>query len=152
MKKIISLAAIALMGILLATTGCVTTNPSPDDQAVKIEKAAVLMKGTVRSALVLVIDKNGTNATPYIALARDTLSTFIGGTDFTPDALLNSLEALPVKALGKPEVKLAISTVVTAYEIYYGDFVRGQVDGNATAIKFITAIRDACDEAIKLGP
>ncbi|MHC4332175.1 MAG: hypothetical protein ACYSUV_00080 [Planctomycetota bacterium] len=153
MKKIISLASIALLGILLATSGCVTTgNQLPEDKAAKIEKASLLMKGTVRSALILVIDKNGTNATPYIALARDTLSTFISGSDYSPDALLGSMEGLPSKALGKPEVKLAISTVVSAYEIYYGDYVREQVDGNAVAVKFLTAIRDACDGALKLSP
>jgi hypothetical protein len=153
-KKLTALISVLGLSVLLLSTGCVTPNGGtpPPPTAQQVEKAATLLKGTVRAALILVIDKNGTNATPYIALSRDTLSVFIGGSDYTPDALLNSLEALPAKALQKPEVKLAISTVVTAYEIYYGDYVRGQVNGNEVAAKLLTAVRDGCDDALLLSP
>lgn len=153
-QKLTVLLSVLGLSVLLLSTGCMTTQnggvtPLPPT-AQQVEKSATLLKGTVRAALILVIDKNGTNATPYIALARDTLSVFIGGPDFTPDALLKSLSALPSTALQKPEVKLAISTVVTAYEVYYGDYVRGQVTGNEIAVKLLTAVRDGCADALRL--
>ena len=157
--------AVIAAGVLLA--GCVTnpsgsvnyttnvvngvtnvvavTNVVSDAQ---IDKTCILMKSTVRSALILVIDKNGTNATPYIESAVSVLNEFVGTTNNTPDALLQQLSKLSPKALGKPEVKLAISTVVTAYEIYYGDYVRGKVNGNVVATKLLTAIRDGCSDAL----
>jgi len=155
-KKLTTLISVLGIGVLLLTTGCVTTNQGGTTPPVitpeKIDKSAVLLKGTVRAALIVVIDKNGTNATPYIALARDTISVFIGGADYSPDALLKSMEALPAKALQKAEVKLAISAVVSAYEVYYGDYVRGQVNGNEVARKLLTAIRDGCGDALLLSP
>lgn len=155
-KKLTALISVLGLGVLLLSTGCVTNNNGgtkpPAITPEKLEKSAVLLKGATRAALIVVIDKNGTNATPYIALSRDTLSVFVGGDNYTPDALLRSLEALPAKALQKAEVKLAISTVVSAYEVYYGDYVRGQVNGNEVAKKLITAIRDGCDEALRLSP
>ena len=155
-KKFTALLSVLGLGVLVLSTGCMTTQnggvtPLPPT-AQQVEKSATLLKGTVRAALILVIDKNGTNATPYITLSRDTLSVFIGGPDYTPDALLNSLSALPAKALQKPEVKLAISTVVTAYEVYYGDYVRGQVNGNDIAVKLLTAVRDGCSDALLMSP
>jgi hypothetical protein len=155
-KKLTALISVLGLGVLLLTTGCATTNtggtPPPQITPEKLAKSATLLKGTVRAALILVIDKNGTNATPYIALTRDTLSVFIGGDDYTPEALLASLEQLPEKALKKAEVKLAISTVVTAYEVYWGDYVRGQVNGNVVATTLLTAVRDGCDDALRLSP
>lgn len=152
-----TLISVLGLGVLLLSTGCVTTNqggttPKPAITPEQLDKSAVLLKGTVRAALIVVIDKNGTNATPYIALARDTISVFVGGTDYSPDALLKSLEALPAKALQKAEVKLAISATVSAYEVYYGDYVRGQVNGNEVAKKLLTAIRDGCGDALSLSP
>ena len=151
-KKLTALLSVLGLGVLLLSTGCMTTQnggvtPLPPT-AQQIEKSAMLLKGTVRAVLILVIDKNGTNATPYIALSRDTLSVFIGGTDYTPDALLKSLSALPVKDLQKPEVSLAISTVVTAYEVYWNDYVRNQVNGSYVAIQLLTALRDGCKDAL----
>jgi hypothetical protein len=151
-KKLTALLSVLGLGVLLLSTGCMTTQnggvtPLPPT-AQQIEKSATLLKGTVRAVLILVIDKNGTNATPYIALSRDTLSVFIGGPDYTPDALLKSLSALPVKDLQKPEVSLAISTVVTAYEVYWNDYVRNQVNGSYVAIQLLTALRDGCKDAL----
>jgi hypothetical protein len=155
-KKFTALLLVLGLSVLLLSTGCMTTQnggvPPVPPTAQQVEKSATILKGIVRDALILVVGKNGTNATPYIALARDTLSVFIGGSDFTPDALLKSLSALPTTALQKPEVKLAISIVVTAYEVCYGDYVRGQVNGNLIAVKMLTAVRDGCSDALLMSP
>ena len=154
MNKITAFISVLGLSVMLLTTGCVTTptGTPPTITPEQVDKAATLLKGTVRAALILVIDKNGTNATPYIYLAKNTLSLFIGGKDYTPDALLRSLEVLPAKEMQKAEVKLAISAVVTAYEIYYGDYVRNQVNGNVVAVKLLTAVRDGCADAIGMSP
>jgi hypothetical protein len=153
-KKFTALLTVLGLSIMLLSTGCKTTNPGtpPAITPQQVERSAVLLKGTVRAALILVIDKNGTNATPYIALARDTISVVIGKEDYSPDALLKSLQDLPEKALKKSEVKLAISVVVSAYEICYGDYVRGQVSGNEIARLLLTAVRDGCADSLLLSP
>jgi len=143
-----TLIALAVLGF----TGCATTPAGSGSSGTnqvqitsnQVYKASILLKGTVRSALILVIDKNGSNAAPYISLAASTLSEFIASGNNSPDALLAALNKLPAKALQKPEVQLAVSTVVTAYEVYYGDYVRNQVDGNNIATSLLTAIRDGC--------
>lgn len=147
------------LSVLLLSTGCVTTNQggaggtnAPVITQAQLDKSATLLRGTVRASLIVVIDKEGVKATPYIALARDTLSLFIGGSNYSPDALLKSIEALPAKALQKPEVQLAISAVVSAYEIYYGDYVSGKLNGNAAAVELLTAVRDGIADALALAP
>lgn len=156
MRKLLLIVPIIALAVI-AFTGCNTVPAGPGSGTNQVQitsnqvaRAATLLKGTVRSALVLVIDKNGSNAAPYISLAASTLSEFISSGNNSPDALLAALNKLPTKALQKPEVQLAVSAVVTAYEIYYGDYVRNQVNGNTTATVLLTAIRDGCVDALAL--
>src|SRR4051812_25935174 len=114
MKKISALL-LALV-LTLGFVGCATTgstgSTSPALTEAQLAKAATLTKTTVRSALILVIDKNGTNAIPYVTLARDTISILLSGTNYSPGALQASLTKLPIKQLKQAEVQLAVSTLV----------------------------------------
>jgi hypothetical protein len=60
-----------------------TGSTSPALIEAQLAKAATLKKTTVRPALILVINKNGTNAIPYLTLARDTISILLSGTNYS---------------------------------------------------------------------
>jgi hypothetical protein len=147
MKKLIISLALAAV-VALGFTGCATTSGnssgtnSPAITQAQLDKTAILLKGTVRASLVLLVQKNGTNAQAYVCAAADVLSVTLGSTNYTPGALETRLAKLPVKELKKAEVQLAISVLLTTYEIYYADYVAGKVNGNAVATTLLTAIRD----------
>lgn len=148
MKKYIialTLAAVVAVGL----SGCATTGnqPSPDITPERLEKTTILLKGSVRAGLLLVIEKNAT-AKDYVCLAGETLNLVLStSTDYTPGTLEARLYKLPVKDLKKAEVQLAVSTILTAYEIYYADYVAGRVNGNQVAKALLTALRDGAQGA-----
>lgn len=148
MKKLITLFALAAI-VALGFTGCVTTtgNQQPAITQAQLEKTAILLKGTVRASLLLVIEKHGTNAQAYVCAAGDALSLAIGSTNYTPGSLETRLAKLPVKELKKAEAQLVISTLLTGYEIYYAEYVTGKLNGNAVAAALLTAIRDGVSGA-----
>jgi hypothetical protein len=135
----LALAVIVAVGV----TGCATTtgNPPQITQA-QLDKSAVLLKGSVRAGLLLVIQKNGTNAQAYVCAAGEVLNVVLGGTNYAPGALEKRLYALPSKDLKKAEVQLALSTILTAYEIYYSDYVAGRIGGQQVAFTLLSAVRD----------
>lgn len=143
MKKLTTLLALAAV-VALGFTGCATTpgNQPPALTQAKLEKSAILLKSTVRSALLLVIEKNGTNAQNYVCLVGEVFNLTIGGTNYSPGALEKRLAALPNQGLKKTEVQLVISTLLTAYEIYYADYVTGRLGGNRVAFTLLSAVRD----------
>ena len=143
MKKLIAMLALAAV-VALGFTGCATTtgNQPPAITQAQLEKSAVLLKGSVRAGLLLVIQKNGTNAQAYVCAAGEVLNVVLGGTNYTPGLLEQRLAKLPVKELKKAEVQLAISTILTAYEIYYGDYVSGRIGGQQVAFTLLSAVRD----------
>lgn len=147
MKKLIVSIALAAV-VALGFTGCATTSGSPGTKPAltqeQLDKSAALLKGTVRSGLLLVIDKNGTNAQTYVCLAGDALNVVLGGTNYTPGNLESRLYALPASGLKKAEVQLAISAILTAYEIYYADYVAGKLEAQPVAFALLSAVRDGC--------
>jgi len=151
MKKLIAMLALAAV-MALGLTGCATTpgNSQPQITPEKLAKTAVLVKGTVRASLLLVIDKYGTNAQTYICLAGDAMSVALSSSDYTPGSLEKRLTKLPVKELQKTEAQLIVSTILTAYEIYYSDYVTGKINGNQVAATLLTALRDGAVGACSL--
>jgi len=143
MKKLITSLVLAAV-VALGLTGCVTTtgNQPPAITQAQLDKSAVLLKGSVRAGLLIVIEKKGTNAQAYVCAAGEALNAILGGTNYTPGLLEQRLSKLPVKNLKKAEVQLAISTILTAYEIYYGDYVSGRIGGNQVAFTLLSAVRD----------
>lgn len=155
MKKLIAslLLAAAVIASIVGTTGltgCATTgsgtNSVPTLTPQQLTNTAILVKGTTASALLLVVQKN-TNAIPYICASADALSLFVSGGDLTPAKLQADLQKLPIKGISKPEAGLVISTVVTAYQLYFADYVQNKVGGNQIASVLLSAIRDGASTA-----
>ncbi len=138
---------------MLIFAGCATTSkpgtpPAPGVSPEAVAKAAILLKNTATATLVLVIDKNGDNARAYIVASIAILDQFVLAGSSDPAALEKALYALPIKELKKPEVTLTISAIVTAYELYYADYVSGKVNGNDTAKTLLTALHDGAVNAL----
>lgn len=153
MKKLLkwALVPVLALSLLVATsTGCVTT--SSGSKQVDVDKASIALKTATWGALTVVIQKNPTNAPPYIKLASTALTEFIGGTNYAPGALQIAIQGLPQGALKKPEVQYAVLSVTMAYELAYATYVQDQVGGNTNAIKLLSAVRDGCDAALKGAP
>lgn len=145
MKKLIVALALAAV-VAVGFTGCATTSGNSQPPAItqaQLDKTAVLLKGTVRAGLLIVIDKHGTNAQNYVCLAGEALNVVLNSsTNYTPGALEARLYKLPVNGLKKAEVQLAVSSILTAYEIYYADYVSGRIGGNQVAFTLLSAVRD----------
>jgi len=158
MKKLIAVIMSAVLALAVFSTGCVSpgnggsggTNAVPVLTGQQLTNSAILLRTTVRSAMLLVINKNGANAVSYTATARDALSLFLGGTNYTPGALQTTLQKLPVKELKSIEVQLAVSTIIGAYQIYYQDYVASQINGNTVAVVLLTALRDGLADAVTM--
>ncbi len=113
-------------------------------------KTAILLKNTTSSSLVLVIAKNGENARSYVDAVKSTIDQLLLTNAPTPVNLQKALYKLPIKELKKPEAVLALNVLLTAYELYYGDYVKGRIGGNETASQLLTAIRDGANDALEL--
>jgi len=150
MKKIKPLfAAVALMAVVAApltlTTGCVTgPDGQPDEQT--IQDAAVILRGTARSAAAIAIDENPEN-TKYVQLAVTVLDQFLVGDEYTPGALVDALEPITAK-VSDVKIKVALNTMTDLYEIFYGRYVRGQFKGKSTAFLMVKYMRDGAAQAL----
>ena len=155
MKKIIAGLGIAAMALALyvapvtvltvGTTGCTTTN-STNDQAT-IDAAAIILRGAARDGTVAAV-QNDPNNRQYFALAATALSTFVTGKDYTPGAFQTALLALNAQQLTNQWVQIGIGTVIDLYQLYYGQYVKNAVDGNAVAVAFLTAIQDGINAGL----
>lgn len=159
MKKLIVstlLAAVVAVGLVSGTTGCGTTpgNPSSTNSVSltpqQLTNTAILVKGTVSSALLLVVQKSGTNSVSYICASGDVLSLFLGGGDFSPEKLQADLQKIPVKGLKSAEAGLVINTLTTVYSLYYADYVQNHINGKQVAAVVLGALRDGVQTACRL--
>lgn len=140
------------VAVTSSLTGCATTGGTPGViDTNKLAKGAILLKTTVSSSIIVATEKD-TNAVTYIKMVGGLLDAIIGGTDFTPQKLEKALSELNIKELKKPEARIAINTVLGLYEIYYGDYVRGRLEGNQTALVLLRAIRDGINQGLGLPP
>lgn len=139
-------SGLGFVGCKTAVPGTPVTSLTPQ----QLDDIVALLKGTTSSALVLVIQRNGLNARSYVALTKEVVDHFLLENQSEPGAFEKALYSIPVKELKKPEVALVISTLTTAYTIYYGHYAKGKVGGNLTAVKLLTAVRDGAVNALQL--
>lgn len=143
--KAILVAALVLT-TALGTTGCKTTNPNTGEQTVdmvKVQKAASLLKTTVASSLVLVLDKNPDKAADikkYLGLTVVVVDELIANENYTPGKLQDAILSISGKIPAEGQV--AMIAVIGLYDIYYADYVRGVAGKNQVAVTFLTALRD----------
>ena len=147
-------AVVALVGAILLAPGCASTGSTPSTTLTtnQVQEAQQLVANTVSSGLLILIANDKTNSVPYIRLADATVNAFIGGTNYSPAALQAALRAIPGGQLNSAYVALAVNVVVGAYEIYYAQYVDGQVNGNQYAAILLTGIDEGLNDAVALTP
>jgi len=146
MKKLTTYlcTAFAAIALLIGSTGCITNPPS---QAT-IDAAALVVKQAAYQGAAYAIQQNTNNA-KWFVLADSAIKTFATGQSLTPDAFETALSKIN-PALQNQWVQLAIDSTVLIYDVYYGQYVVSQVNSNAVAVEFLTAVTAGFDMA--LGP
>jgi len=146
---------------LILSQGCATRPPVSSDPAEvalakqeKIERTSLLLQNVTYSALLIVVEKNPnerTNIVNYTRTGIVAVRLLIDNGNVTPTDLQNALQAIPVKEFKTIEAKLIVPTVVSAYQIWYGDLVTGwsSSDKMLTAKTLLKGILTGAENAIK---
>lgn len=146
-KRIISLLivlACCIAPVALVGPGCV--GPASVDQQA-IDTTAIILRGAARDgAIVAMQDNPATKA--YFELASEVLGTFLTGKDVTPGAFQTALLGIKLKELESPWVQIGLGTVIDLYQLYYGQYVKNKVNGDAYAKAFLVAIQDGFNMAL----
>lgn len=152
LQSLLCLAAL-LIGLTTLNTGCMTTK-APDGTTVvdtnRVEKLALVLKTTVSDVVILAAEDRKQETRNRIILARNIINGLIATGDTTPSDLQNALA--PQLRDAKPEVKVAVNTAISLFEIYYGDYVKGKVGGNFYAARFLTATVEGIDRGLSMAP
>jgi len=145
--------ALLLIGLTSLNTGCMTTK-APDGSTVvdtnRVDKLANVLKTAVSDVVILAAEDRKQETRNNILLARNIINGLIASGETTPGSLQDALA--PQLRNAKPEVKVAISTAIGLFEVYYGDYVKGKVGGNIYAAKFLTAAVEGIDRGLSLAP
>lgn len=128
---------------LSSCTGCRTINST---NQIDIATISAAIKGVSRSATLFAVRKEP-KSTNYLFQTSVYLSNFTTNSSLDPASLNTFIHSLPFKHLQTAEAQLAVTTILTAYEIYWIRHPLPSVDRNKEFIKYI----DALSEGISLG-
>ena len=143
MKKILKYISLAVLGLMtILSTGCNTLNQNQVNTA-----ALILQQASYQGAAYAI--KQNTNNVKWFVLADTSIKTFATGQDLSPAAFETQLASISPQLQDK-WIQLAIDTAIVTYDGAYGQYVISQVNSNAVAKQFLTAITTGFDEA--LGP
>ena len=141
MKKLLNTFA-ALGAALSLLVGCATINALSPAQIAII--GAVITE-TSDAGAVYAIQKDAKNAN-YFKLANPILENFANGTDLSPSALQAALT--PIIGSTNQWISLAISGVVAAYDLSYGQYISNQRTNSPAAKAWILAVETGFKQAL----
>jgi hypothetical protein len=134
---------LALSSLVCVTTGCRTVNST---NQVDIATIGAALKGVSRSATLYAVRKEP-KSTNYLYQFQVYGNGFLTNAVLDPAALNTFISNLPFKQVATPEAQLGISTILTAYEIYWIRHPMPPVDRNKEFIKYFEAVL----EGVRLG-
>lgn len=109
--------------LLMATlVGCATSGSS-GYTVERATKVAAVIKSAARSGTVLAYTKDK-NSLPYLRAVALAISRFATGADLSPTALQLALAETSIKELKTVEAQVALNTVLSVYEVFWGDLAR----------------------------
>jgi hypothetical protein len=161
LKKIVGVAVASILATVvpfvivavtltapITLTSCVTNNGT--NNAAQIAAAALILQNTARAGATTAITPptGDTNNAVYFNLAAQAISTFLTGKDYSPTAFQAALTSINVPQLNNVWVQLGIGAVIDLYQVYFSQYVQGQVNGNATANAFLVAIQNGFNQAL----
>jgi hypothetical protein len=154
MKKLLALSILVTVAIALALgslTGCGSLSNGPSGQTSVdtnlIDKTAVVLRTTTTDLAIIAIEKDK-NAASYFRLAASVIDKLLDGGDLSPVTLRKAISGIPVKELQSATARVAITTVLGSYEIYWGDYVRGKIGANYAAATLLKAVKDGISGAL----
>lgn len=129
-------------------TGCATTGSTTAAQKQQlIDDTAVTLRAAARNGAMMAIEDDPGSAR-WFAFSHQAIGAFLTGKDWSPMALQAALQSVPVKELKQKWIKYAVYNIIDLYQVFYGRYVQGQVQGNAIAKKFLEAIQDGFAQAL----
>lgn len=128
---------------VVLTTGCTTINVDTN----VVDTTAIILRGAARDGAIIAMQENP-ETKKYFQLATQVLSTFLTGKDFTPGAFQKALLEVNAEELANPWVQIGVGTVIDLYQLYFGQYVKGKVNGDVIAKAFITAVQDGFNMAL----
>lgn len=137
-----------LMFAVLASALFLTPACQTIDKEQTAKDAAIILKGSTRSATILALENHPEKARQYINLTVEALDSFILQQDKSPTAFRRALEPV-VKEASEPEIQIAVNTVLDLYEIFYGRHIKADFPADHPYIMlFLRNIRAGAAEAL----
>lgn len=153
MKTLTSSLLALLLLVSFVVTGCKST-PNPDGTSGPVldeqtlQDAAVILRGTARSAAVLALEDKP-SARKGVELAASVLENLVIGETYTPGDVTEKMKPI-IKEVNDPKIALAVNAVLDTYTIFYGRYAKGQIRQNATAALFLNALKDGAKDALEI--
>jgi hypothetical protein len=134
----------------VALTGCMTGPGGGTNNTAQIDATALILQNTARSgALAAITPPTGsTNNIAYFQAASQAIGVFLTGKDYSPVAFQQALIAVKVPGADNLWVQLVIGAVIDLYQVYFSQYVQGQVNGNFAAGTFLLAIQNGFNQAL----
>ena len=117
----------------MSCVGCRTVSPT---NQVDIATIGAVIKGISRSATLYAVRKEP-KSTNYLSLTSIYLTDFSTNASLDPAALNRFIQSVPFRDRNTAEAQLAISTILTAYEIYWIRHPAPLVDRNKEFVKYL---------------
>ena len=140
MKKLLNL--VSSVGVALSLlVGCATINSLSPAQVAQI---GVVVTQVADEGAVYAIQQSPSSKAYFVA-AIPVLDNFANGTDLSPTALQAALAGTSLAT--NQWVSLAITAVVTTYDVSYSQYISGQLTNSPAAKAWIVAVETGFKEA-----
>lgn len=138
-------APVAVTGCSILGGGGTNTN-----NIAQIDAAALIIKNIAHGGALAAITppQGNTNNVAYFNAVNQAIGLFLTGKDYSPAAFQQALIAVKIPGASDIWVQLAIGGVVDLYQVYFSQYVQGQVNGNYAAQSFLTAIQNGFNQAL----
>jgi hypothetical protein len=134
----------------VALTGCTTSSGGTTNNNVAIQAAATIIQNTAYDGAIIALTppQGETNNAVYFQAANQAIGLFLTGNDYSPATFQADLVAINVPGATNVWVQLAIGAVVDLYQVYYSQYVEGQVNGNYAAQAILTGVQNGINQAL----
>jgi len=135
----------------VAVTGCgILGGGTSTNNIAQINAAALILQNIAQGGALAAITppQGNTNNAAYFNAASQAIGLFLTGKDYSPAAFQQALLAIKIPGASDIWVQLAIGGVVDLYQVYFSQYVQGQVDGNYAAQALLIAVQNGFNQAL----
>jgi len=136
----------------VAFTGCgaLSGGGTGTNNQAQIDATALILQNSARvGAIAAITPPTGdTNNAAYFKLASQSIGAFLTGTNYSPAAFQQALLQINVPQAKNVWVQLGIGAVIDLYQVYFSQYVQGQLNGNMAAGTFLLAVQNGFNQAL----